>query len=103
MKPTPRTDKAAYKYPKETSLEDRDGVRWCNLLNESRKLEDDLSEAITGFKLLARDIEIILNIVTCPECGKYENIAEWEKEGTQYFNAKRSIQSILSKNKTYER
>ena len=38
---TPRTDEAAYSMGR--SGEHRDIERWCDLLNESRKLEDELT------------------------------------------------------------
>jgi hypothetical protein len=41
--PTPRTDKAAYYMGREGP--DRDGERWCDLLNESRAIERDLTAA----------------------------------------------------------
>lgn len=39
--PTPRTDKAAYSMGRQG--EHRDIERWCDLLNESRKLERELT------------------------------------------------------------
>ena len=41
--PTPRTDEAAYSMGR--SGEHRDIERWCDLLNESRKLEKELTAA----------------------------------------------------------
>ena len=41
--PTPRTDKAAYGMGR--SGDHRDIERWCDLLNESRKLETELTTA----------------------------------------------------------
>jgi len=50
MKETPRTNFAAYEKHKNeiedwSNQEEVDGVRWCNLLNECRKLEIELQEA----------------------------------------------------------
>ena len=44
--PTPRTDKAAYYMGREGP--DRDGERWCDLLNESRAIERDLAAAVAA-------------------------------------------------------
>ena len=48
--PTPRTDKAAYSMGR--SGEQRDIERWCDLLNESRKLERELTAALEEIKEL---------------------------------------------------
>ena len=46
--PTPRTDNAAY-YMGRIG-ENKDGERWCDLLNESRSIERDLAMAVECIK-----------------------------------------------------
>ena len=53
--PTPRTDKAAYGMGR--SGEHRDIERWCDLLNESRKLEEELTAAREQRDKLAQALE----------------------------------------------
>ena len=52
---TPRTDEAAYSMGR--SGEHRDIERWCDLLNESRKLEEELTAAREQRDRLAMALE----------------------------------------------
>jgi len=71
MSYTPRTDSAAYQYPSGCPKEDRDGHRFCNLLNESRQLERELEKSNRHKKWLIS----ILQKVTDYEPARHQDLS----------------------------
>ena len=81
--PTPRTDKAAYSMGR--SGEHRDIERWCDLLNESRKLEKELTTITEQRDRLA---EALQKVVTSWDEATWLDDNEFEsfREALQSLN-----------------
>ena len=85
--PTPRTDKAAYYMGREGP--DRDGERWCDLLNESRAIERELVKLKTAVERMGTDASAIQCLSYGPDgdCGAVRIADRIEYECYQILQA----------------
>ena len=72
--PTPRTDEAAYSMGR--SGEHRDIERWCDLLNESRKLEKELTAAREELKAVTEQRDKLAELSGFGEFDKQTELTE---------------------------
>ena len=84
MKETPRTNYAAYeKHRSEVedwnNIEERDGTRWCNLLDEARDMERELMDCNNFINRISFFLSGH-NDMTPPEILRELEDGDWHKQ-----------------------